>query len=158
MTVRSKIKAQNISISEPQSVCSFLDSLGIGPAELELIAIETGWQKQVPKKITAAKLVAALCEESVNGTPSYNDLASAIAQAGQDTPSKQAVDERMDVACREMIERVLQWAIAKRLVEVAGNDIDLFDSYLGALVQDSTIIKLPAWLFDTFSGVSNGSS
>lgn len=40
----------------------------------------------------------------------------------------------------------------------AGNDSGLFGSYEGVLVEDSKIVKLPAWLYDEFSGVSNGSS
>lgn len=159
MTSRSKLQSQEIAISEPQNVREFLDSLGINPAELELIAIETSWQKQLPKKITPAKLIAALCGQSVDGTPSFTDLASAIDRTGRDTPSKQAVSERMNEACKEMIERVLQLAMAKRITtEAAGNDIELFNSYQRVLVQDSTIIKLPTWLFGAFSGVSNGSS
>jgi hypothetical protein len=159
MTTRSKLENKDISISEPQSVCSFLDSLGIDPAELELIAIETGWQKQIPKKITSSKLIAALCEESVDGTPSYSKIASAIDAASGQSPTKQAVEERMNKACKEMIRTVLQLAIARRITTVAsGNDSGLFSSYDRVLVQDSTIIKLPAWLYDEFSGVSNGSS
>lgn len=159
MTARSKLENKSISISEPQSVRAFLDSLGIDPAELELIAIETGWQKQIPKKITSSKLVSALCEESVEGTPSYNEIASAIDKASGDSPSKQAIEERMNESCKEMIRAVLQLAIARRIATVAsGNDSGLFSSYNRVLVQDSTIIKLPAWLYEKFSGVSNGSS
>lgn len=69
MPDRLENENQDISVSEPQSVCSFLDSLGIDSSEFELIGIETGWQKQVRKKITPAKLITALCMECVDGTP-----------------------------------------------------------------------------------------
>lgn len=157
MSSRSKIEAQNVSISEPQHVLSFLESLGIDPAELELLAIETGRQKQIPKKITPAKLIAALCEESVDGTPSYSELASAIDETDQKTPSKQAIDERMNDSCLEMIKAILQLAIAKRIsTEAIKNDQNIFSSHERVLVQDSTIVMLPGWLFDDFSGVANG--
>lgn len=46
-----------ISISEPSAVKKFLGSLGLQPSELELIAIEKGWQKGTPKKISVASLI-----------------------------------------------------------------------------------------------------
>ncbi len=73
MTARTKLENTDISISEPRSVRSFLDSLEIEPAELELLAIETGWQKQIPKKITPG------------------NLTSAINEPDRETPSKQAI-------------------------------------------------------------------
>ncbi len=150
---------ETTSISEPPSVCHFLDSLGIDPAEIEVLAIETGWQKEPPKKITPTRLIAALCQESVDGTPSYNDLASALDHSSKKLPSKQAVGERMNGPCLELITHLLQRAIEKRVTSEASQDHrNLFSAFDRVLVQDSTIIKLPSWLFEEFSGVSNAHS
>ena len=111
------------------------------------------------EKTTSGKLVAALCKESVRGTPNYSDPASAMDETGRNSPSKQATDQRMNKACLEMVRAVLESATARRISTVAsGDDSDLFSSYDRVLVQDSTIIKLPAWLFEKFPGVSDGSS
>ena len=148
-----------ISISEPDRVANFLSSLGLQAADLELLAIEKEWQKETPKKITAPNLITALCEESVDGTPSFNDLASALHSLAHNNPSKQAVNERSNDPCHEMIKAVLQLAIENKITTNAHpGDPEIFGKYERVLVQDSTIIKLPEWLFEEFSGVANGSS
>ena len=58
-----------------------------------------------------------------------------------------------------MIQTVLRLAIDKRVVASVQQDAPspgLLSAYSRVLVQDSTIIELPGWLFDTFSGVANG--
>ena len=65
----------------------------------------------------------------------------------------------MHDACLEVIKAVLQLAIKKRIIKKTSDlDPDIFRKYGRVLVQDSTIIKLPEWLFGEFSGVSNASS
>lgn len=58
-----------------------------------------------------------------------------------------------------MIQTVLRMAINKRIGTSVQDDVPaqgLLSRYTRVPVQDSTIIELPAWLFDTFSGVANG--
>jgi hypothetical protein len=43
--------------------------------ELLRLAMETGFVKRRPKKIDPGNLLSAICEEALNGSPSYNDLA-----------------------------------------------------------------------------------
>ena len=136
----------------------FLKSLDLDEEALELIAQETGWQEREPRKITAAGLLSALCVESMQGETSFNDLSSRIGLAlNQKGPSKQAVSKRINSSFLQVLEQLLA-----RLIEIKTSDqfapdqAQVFPDYPRVLLQDSTVIKLPGWLFAHFSGVSNG--
>lgn len=65
----------------------------------------------------------------------------------------------MNESCLKIIKAVLQRAIEKAINTAAvKNDQGLFSAFGRVLVQDSTIIKLPSWLFEESSGVSNAHS
>jgi hypothetical protein len=77
-----------------------------------------------------------------------------------DGPSKQAVAKRINKKCQRVFSWLLQQAFEQKL---ASSSLDcscaeFLNSYQRVLVQDSTIIQLPSWLYEEFSGVSNGSS
>ena len=126
------------------------------------LAKTSGFLKRTPRKIDACGLLASICAECLNGSPSYNDLASSIEASRPDCgPSRQAVALRLDEPFETFIEHLLGDVIAHRL---AGGDArpealaERFCGYQKVLVQDSTVIKLPCHLFAEFSGVSNGQS
>lgn len=126
------------------------------------LAKTSGFVKRAPRKIAACGLLAAICAECLNGSPSYNDLAASLEASSPDSgPSRQAVALRLDESFETFIEHLLGGVIAQRL---AGNKArrealaERFFGYGRVLVQDSTVIKLPGHLFGEFSGVSNGQS
>ncbi len=57
---------------------SLLSACGLTEELISQIARETGFYKRSPRKINLLDLVEHLCEESVKGTVSYNDLAAKI--------------------------------------------------------------------------------
>lgn len=137
----------------------FVQVLGISAQELELITILTGWQQRAPRKIPPAALLSALCAQSPGGTASFNDIATALDGTSGRQPSRQSVAESFAEPCLRMIQTVLRLAIGRRVASSMQEDAPaqgLLSSYSRVLVQDSTIIELPGWLFDTFSGVANG--
>lgn len=149
----------DVTLHEPRDVCEFINALGIPAQELELIAIVTGWQKRSPRKITAAALLSSLCAQCHGGTASFNDIATALDATAGRQPSRQSVAERFAQPCLRMIQTVLRLAIDRRVTTSMLEDAPaqgLLHRYARVLVQDSTIIELPGWLFDTFSGVANG--
>lgn len=126
------------------------------------LAKTSGFLKRTPRKIDACGLLASICTECLNGSPSYNDLAASIEASCPDCgPSRQAVALRINESFETFIEHLLGDVIAHRL---AGDDAlpevlaQRFCGYRRVLVQDSTVIKLPGHLFAQFSGVSNGQS
>lgn len=126
------------------------------------LAKTSGFLKRIPRKIDACGLLASICAECLNGSPSYNDLAASMETSHPDCgPSRQAVALRLNESFEIFIEHLLGDVIAHRL---AGEDAhtealpERFCGYRRVLVQDSTVIKLPLHLFAEFSGVSNGQS
>jgi hypothetical protein len=128
---------------------------------LDQKARETGFVKRKSPKISPLNLLAALVEESLRGSPSYNDLASSIESNGGADPSRQAVALRLNESFEKFLEALLGEVIAVKVAEdaAAGGFGEMnFRGYRRVLVQDSTVLKLPLALFEEFSGVSNGSS
>ena len=136
----------------------FLHSLEIDEQDLELLAKQTGWQQREPRRITAAGLLSALCVESVQGEASFNDLSSRLGLASdQKGPSRQGVSKRVNPSFLKLLELLLARLINVKIDDASSpNSDELFPDYHRILVQDSTVIKLPGWLFPLFSGVSNG--
>ena len=152
-------QAADVTLHEPRDVADFIQALGIPELELELIAIVTGFQKRSPRKITPAALLNSLCAQCHGGTPSFNDIAASLDGTAGRQPSRQSVAERFGQPCLRLIQTVLRLAIDRRVATSMQENSPahgVLDPYSRVLVQDSTIIDLPGWLFDTFSGVANG--
>lgn len=135
---------------------SLLCATGLSSDFINLCAREAGVSLRQPRKIPIPALLAVLCEQSIRGTPSYNDLAAALDTGHGSVPSRQAVANRMTVGLQQVTEKLLAAAIAhKSTSNEAGLRPGFLASHRRILVQDSTILKLPAWLFESFSGVAN---
>ena len=157
----------NIQLHSQDSSSRFLAIGGILFDERYLLdlARSSNFYKRTPRKIDVCNLTAAICVEGLKGSPSYNDLAANIeTQNPQCGPSRQAVHQRMGPALAAFIGRILEDLIAKKLSDAHPKlfenptDSSRFADYDRVLVQDSTIIKLPAHLFEEFSGVANATS
>jgi hypothetical protein len=127
------------------------------------LAKSSGFLRRTPRKIDACGLLASLCAQCLNASPSYNDLAASMDASRPDCgPSRQAVALRLGRPFEIFIERLLGDVIAHRLDDggdvLHGSRAERFCGYGRVMVQDSTIIKLPGHLFADFSGVSNGQS
>lgn len=136
----------------------FLTRLQLDEAMLDELARDTGWSRAQPRKITLAGLLMALSLESLQGDASFNDLSSRIHLLNKEAgPSRQAVSKRINAPFLKVIEALLAKIIATRTdcQSLSCQDSTL-SGYDRVLVQDSTVIRLPAWLFARFSGVSNG--
>lgn len=135
---------------------SLLSSTAMSVDFLRRCAFEVGFVIRQPRKISAEALVAALCEQSIHGSASYNDVAAALDAQGAPHPSRQAVANRMNAAFLLLCQKLLSKAIAHKVT--CGSSIrqsGFLSSFKRVLIQDSTILKLPMWLFESFSGVSN---
>ena len=124
-------------------------------------ARESGWVKRNSPKIKPLNLLASLIEESLRGSPSYNDLAANIESNHGADPSRQAVALRLNERFEDFLKALLGHVISLKMADdtQAGRFANLnFRDYRRVLVQDSTVIKLPLALFPLFSGGSNGGS
>lgn len=124
------------------------------------LAKTSGFSQREPRKIDACSLLASICGECLQGSPSCNDLAARIEANHPDCgPSRQAVYQRLNEPFERFLKHLLQDVIANRIFG-AGVAVpaERFSAYRRVIVQDSTIIKLPKHLFAEFSGVSNALS
>lgn len=135
----------------------FLTRIQLDAEMLDELARTTGWSKAEPRKISLAQLLMALSLESIQGEASFNDLSSRIHLLNKDGgPSRQAVSKRINVPFLRVLEALLAKAIATRTdCESLSCQDSTLSGYDRVLIQDSTVIRLPAWLFARFSGVSN---
>jgi len=132
-----------------------LDNNLLSENKLRELAYETGFMKRHAKKIDAPDLLMHICLESLNGSPSYNDLAARIDITNANSVSKQAICKRSNDSCVLFFQAVLSCLIKSKITGSASTLINECDKFKRVLIQDSTIIKLPLRLFNIFSGVSN---
>lgn len=119
-------------------------------------AVDSGFMKREPRKISPRAFLAALCHQSLRGSPSYNDLAAAIEAASGISPSRQSMAERMGPPCLAFLQALLEHVMGRGAATARPGHTHPAGRYLRVLVQDSTLLQLPAALFESFSGVTNG--
>jgi len=136
-----------------------LEAIGLDEAFLIKKAMEVCWLVRKPRSITPGDLLGAIYNNAGKNSPSYNDVASMIDIHTEKRPSRQAVAKRMDEECQQLFKCLIEKAFEHKLTSPrATPSKEFLNDYKRVLVQDSTIIQLPDWLYETFSGVSNGSS
>ena len=136
---------------------NFLSRLELDAEFLDDLAWSTGWSRAEARKITLPQLLIALSIESIQGEASFNDLSACIHKLnGDQGPSRQAVSKRINGPFLEVLEVLLAKSIAAKTSDKSLTcQGPALSSYDRVLVQDSTVVRLPAWLFPEFSGVSN---
>lgn len=134
-----------------------LNTLGISSEQLFDAAFETGMIKR-KRLLTADDILFAFCNESTEGTVSYNDLASKMEDEAGVEVCRQAIWKKVTEPCKMFFEKVLGLVMVSKIDKGKIEVLRISGQYKRLIVQDSTIIKLPARLFEIFSGVSNGHS
>lgn len=129
---------------------------GLSREELTQLAFEEGLCQRKSGKIDIPDLFHTFCLQSLEGTVSYNDLAAKIESTTGNNVSRQAYQQRMGRNCVAFFKRVLE-TIIKSHYPLPMKD-KLKGTFKRALVQDSTILRLPARLFEHYSGVKNAAA
>ncbi len=133
-----------------------LAAVGLTDQQITLMAFSTGAWKRA-RKIRPADVLKHLCEESIVGTVSYNDLAAAVAAHTGVDASRQAYAQHLNPAVIALLKALLETAMeanimaAEEVLVVRGKLLE----FRRILIQDSTVIQLPASLFGIYSGVKN---
>lgn len=127
---------------------------------IESIAKESEFCKRVGKKITPIDYLLFMCEESIKGTVSYNDLAAKASCDHNIEASRQAYFYRTKDEAIEFFKGILQTIIRHKNNLALINKTSEYESTTikRILIQDSTIIRLPNKLYEVFSGVKNATS
>lgn len=128
---------------------------GLSRNKLQKLAFQTGFCRRRSGKIRAADFLIHFCLESVSGTVSYNDLAARVESHTGVSASRQAYWERTGEQCLQFFQRVLETIMSHKCDCSNVPSLHKKGRFKRILLQDSTIIKLPRRLLDTFSGVHN---
>ena len=127
------------------------ETLGLSLERINQLSAQTGFIKR-SRKIKAVDFLIYMITESVRGCVSCNDLAATIQFEAGTIASRQAYHNKMGNASVRFFEAILAIIMhAKTGVAIPSK----FRQFKRILVQDSTVIKLPAKLMDVFSGVKN---
>jgi hypothetical protein len=130
-------------------------------SDLLKLAKDLKFTKRAPRKIDVVNLLASVCAECLQGSPSCNDLAAQIQTLSGRAPSRQAVNLRLNQAFENILQQLLEKVIREKIAgggPLGARTMPSFRNYRRVLVQDSTIIQLPSHLFEDFSGVANAHS
>lgn len=131
-----------------------LQKIKISQESVAQLARETGLITR-ERSVTAQELLYSICNESTCGIVSYNDIAAQIEAECQISVSRQAIWKKVTDPCLVFFEKILEQVILTKIGKQQINSIRSSCKFKRILVQDSTIIKLPAKLFEWFSGVVN---
>jgi hypothetical protein len=134
-----------------------LAAVGLTDAQINLMAFGSGVWKRL-RKLRPADVLKHLCQEAIVGTVSYNDLAAAVAAHTGVEASRQAYAQHLTPGVVALLRALLEVAMQARITGVAeGLTVKGgLKTFRRILIQDSTVIQLPASLFGIYSGVKNG--
>ena len=110
------------------------------------------------KKISPENYASFFCQESIQGTVSYNDIALKISCEQKQFASRQAYYYRTKEEAVEFLQHILAAVIRKKSTGANIEMIQSTFSHKRILIQDSTIIRLPNKLYEFFSGVRNATT
>lgn len=141
-----------------KKTCELFSVEGLSSEEVTRIAFESGFCKRNSGKIQPDDFLHYFCNQALNGTVSYNDLAATVEANCGVNASRQAYHQRMGLECVKFFKKVLEIVIKSKHLSERLEKLKGLGRYNRILVQDSTILRLPRRLYKTFSGVKNGDS
>jgi hypothetical protein len=136
---------------ENNVLITLLKKAGLGLEKINLLSVQTGFIKRF-RQIKAAEFLVYMIIESIRGCVSCNDLAAVIEAQTGTMASRQAYHQKMSCACLLFFEAVAAIIMNSKASVLVHSK---FKRFKRILIQDSTVIKLPAKLMAVFSGVKN---
>ena len=139
-----------------QDLFSRLETLDSKTSTLPIdeIARSTEFVRRSPRKSEARQWLRAICLLAVLPARSFRTLGWLLGLIEGDNHSKQNVGKRMNAGFESFLREVLK-AMATNLVGPSGRVDPALKNFGRVIVQDSTIIGLPARLADRFPGAKN---
>lgn len=122
---------------------------------LEALARQTGFARRQPKKLSPLAFIQSCCLVLLQGRASLRQWALLIGVLGHQTYSKQALQQRLGGAAARFVQSVLQALLvhlSQPLQRVLPPGLEAFPR---VILQDSTILTLPAKLARFFAGSRN---
>ena len=132
-----------------------LQKCGISPQLIRSIAKQTGFSRRNSGKIDPFDFFIHTCTLSMKGSVSFNDLAASVELHTPSDASRQAYAQRMDKPALLFFQQVFAMMLQKTASPQKLFELNPNLPFSRILIQDSTLISLPAKLFQEFSGVAN---
>lgn len=132
-------------------------SLLFEPISLTTLAVESGFMKRQPKKITPQGFLFSFLQSVLSQNRTLRNIAISAGLYAGCTISKQAVDYRINDRFVDFLQRILAVLVMQHsgLKTEWAQTNDLFRSFDRVLVQDSTTFPLDSKLVSAFPGPSN---
>lgn len=122
-------------------------------------AVASGFMRRAPQKISPRAFLQSFLDSALARSPSFNDLASEMEANGNPMASRQAVAKRCTASALLFIQAVFGEFLAQHIFPDGTKSLPgCLRDFNRVIVADSTLLKLPAWLFDVFSGTANSTT
>jgi hypothetical protein len=138
-----------------KATCRSQFESALEPLDLEGLALETGFQRRKPKKLTPLIFLQSCCLLLVNTKVSFRNWAVLIGSLINDTYSKQSLFERMGDRAVKFVQQVVLTLVVRLRSgreRVLPEELRVFKRIID---HDSTILTLPKKLRRFFPGARN---
>lgn len=141
------VLGKEIDVHFLESVCSELTT-----EVIRKVAFNSGFVKRI-RSIAPEIFLSVLCENSIKGRLSCNDLAATTSIEYNIEATRQAYFYKITDAAVSFLKEILELVIQIKHKECKRLFTKAFERII---IQDSTVINLPEKLYSEYSGVSNG--
>jgi hypothetical protein len=125
------------------------------PLEVGRLARETGFQRRKPKKLSPLTFIRSCCLLLVDKKVSLRNWAILIGALINQTYAKQSLFERMSGSAAQFMQSVVLGLVGRLSLGLERAWPPGLDCFARVLIQDSTILTLPAKLRRSFPGARN---
>lgn len=127
--------------------------------KINKLAIKTKSSQRIPHKLLSDKLVEAFCECSIQTEFSLQNICAHLFEKYNIKISKQGLAKRINKhGTIELLKEIVAAIFIKSMNYEVNEFKFLQDMYHRVIIQDSTVLQLPKYLYKLFSGIKNGSS
>ncbi len=141
------------------SIPLMIGSASINNLSIISHAVSSGFMRRMPKKISPRAFLQSFIDSALQRSPSFNDLATEMEALGNPMASRQAVAKRCTASALLFIQAIFGEFLAQHIFPNGSKGLPgCLRDFKRVIVADSTLIKLPAWLFEVFSGTANSTT
>lgn len=123
--------------------------------QIEKLSRDTKFVQRTPRKILPLDILKTFCMMAFQAAPTLHMCAAILSMISHVTVSKQAVFKRVTTQMAAFYQHVLAAVLCQRATSRHAPWTNLFAHFGRVLVQDSTIVKLPENLSDSYPGSKN---
>ena len=124
----------------------------ISSKNLTSLALQTGFSKRRPKKISALAILISYMDFINHNSFSFHSWSIQLSRYLGKRVSKQAIFKRIDATFIDFLQAVLAQILHKQFKNNVNRSLKLFESFPNVFLQDATHFSLPLHLAKLFPG------